>query len=199
MRKQTIVIDREYGSGGREVARILSEKLGIRFYDGELLSLASEKYGIDLGAMKDFDEKRVGSLLYSLAMAANCTNNYEKLEMPYKIYNAQAKLMRHLVAEGPCIFLGRCAGEILKDETPLLQVFIYADDIKQKIRRIVELDGVPERDAQSSLHRKDAERKNYYHYFTKKEWGSRQNYDLCLNTSALGYERAANAIIAAMK
>lgn len=68
--------------------------------------------------------------------------------------------------EAFCIFLGRCAGEILKDETPLLQVFIYADDIKQKIRRIVELDGVPERDAQSSLHRKDAERKNYYHYFT---------------------------------
>lgn len=101
--------------------------------------------------------------------------------------------------EAFCIFLGRCAGEILKDETPLLQVFIYADDIKQKIRRIVELDGVPERDAQSSLHRKDAERKNYYPYFTKKEWGSRQNYDLCLNTSALGYERAANAIIAAMK
>lgn len=64
MRKQTVVIDREYGSGGREVAWILSEKLGIRFYDGELLSLASEKYGIDLGAMKDFDEKRVGSLLY---------------------------------------------------------------------------------------------------------------------------------------
>ena len=64
--------------------------------------------------------------------------------------------------EAFCIFLGRCAGEILKDETPLLQVFIYADDIKQKIRRIVELDGVPERDAQSSLHRKDAERKNYY-------------------------------------
>ena len=101
--------------------------------------------------------------------------------------------------EAFCILVGRCAGEILKDETPLLQVFIYADDIKQKIRRIVELDGVPERDAQSSLHRKDAERKNYYHYFTKKEWGSRQNYDLCLNTSSLGYERAANAIIAAMK
>ena len=199
MKKQTIVIDREYGSGGREVARILSRKLGVRFYDGELLALASEKYGIDLGTMKDYDEKRFGSLLYSLAMAANCTNDYEKLEMPYKIYSAQAKLMRQLVAEGPCIFLGRCAGEILKEETPILNVFVYSDDIKKKINRIARLDGVKERDAQSRIHKKDAERQNYYHYFTKKEWGNRQNYDLCLNTSTLGYERAADAVIAAMR
>lgn len=199
MKKQTIVIDREYGSGGREVARILSRKLGVRFYDGELLALASEKYGIDLGTMKDYDEKRFGSLLYSLAMAANCTNDYEKLEMPYKIYSAQAKLMRQLVAEGPCIFLGRCAGEILKEETPILNVFVYSDDMKKKIKRIARLDGVKERDAQSRIHKKDAERKNYYHYFTKKEWGNRQNYDLCLNTSTLGYERAADAVIAAMR
>ena len=65
MRGKTIVIDREYGSGGREVAKLLSEKLGIPFYDGELLVLASEKYNIDLGMMKDYDEKRMGSILYS--------------------------------------------------------------------------------------------------------------------------------------
>ena len=71
MRGKTIVIDREYGSGGREVAKLLSEKLGIPFYDGELLVLASEKYGIDLGMMKDYDEKRMGSILYSIAMATS--------------------------------------------------------------------------------------------------------------------------------
>ncbi len=82
MSRQSIVIEREYGSGGREVARIISEKLGIEFYDGNLLVMASEKYGINLGVMRDYDEKGVGSLLYNIAMAANYTNNmnYEKVE-----------------------------------------------------------------------------------------------------------------------
>lgn len=199
MRKQTIVIDREYGSGGREVAKILSRKLEMKFYDGELLALASERYGIDLGIMKDYDEKRMGSLLYSLAMAAHCMDDYEKLETPYKIYNAQEKLMKQLVRESPCIFLGRCAGEILKDETPVLNVFIYGDDMQKKIARVEAVDGISGREAESRIHKKDAERKNYYHYFTGKEWGNRKNYALCLNTSMLGYEKAADVIIAAME
>lgn len=117
MRGKTIVIDREYGSGGREVAKLLSEKLGIPFYDGELLVLASEKYGIDLGMMKDYDEKRMGSILYSIAMATSYASDFDKITKPYEIYEAQAKVMRQLVSEGPCIFLGRCAAEILKDKT----------------------------------------------------------------------------------
>ena len=79
MRGKTIVIDREYGSGGREVAKLLSEKLGIPFYDGELLVLASEKYGIDLGMMKDYDEKRMGSILYSIAMATSYASDFDKI------------------------------------------------------------------------------------------------------------------------
>ena len=128
MRGKTIVIDREYGSGGREVAKLLSEKLGIPFYDGELLVLASEKYGIDLGMMKDYDEKRMGSILYSIAMATSYASDFDKITKPYEIYEAQAKVMRQLVSEGPCIFLGRCAAEILKDKTELLNVFIYSSD-----------------------------------------------------------------------
>lgn len=201
MSRQSIVIDREYGSGGREVARIISEKLGIEFYDGNLLVMASEKYGIDLGVMKDYDEKGVGSLLYNIAMAANYTNsyNYEKMEAPYRIYTAQAQVMRRLVGEGPCIFLGRCADEILKGVTPLLNVFIFGTDMEKKKKRIANVDGIAGRGAENYIHKKDAQRKNYYHYYTKKEWGNMRNYDLCLNTALLDYEEAADAIIGALK
>ncbi len=201
MSRQSIVIDREYGSGGREVARIISEKLGIEFYDGNLLVMASEKYGINLGVMRDYDEKGVGSLLYNIAMAANYTNNmnYEKVEAPYRSFTAQAQLMKRLVAEHPCIFLGRCADEILKDVTPVLSVFIYGTDMEKKKKRIANVDGIMGRGADSYIHKKDAQRKSYYHYYTKKEWGNPKNYDLCLNTARLDYEQAADAIIGAMK
>ena len=174
MRGKTIVIDREYGSGGREVAKLLSEKLGIPFYDGELLVLASEKYGIDLGMMKDYDEKRMGSILYSIAMATSYASDFDKITKPYEIYEAQAKVMRQLVSEGPCIFLGRCAAEI-------------------------RVDGVAQSNAVTELHKRDVQRGNYYHYFSKKTWGDRNHYDLCLNTAELGYEKAAEILAAAAK
>ena len=160
MRGKTIVIDREYGSGGREVAKLLSEKLGIPFYDGELL---------------------------------------DKITKPYEIYEAQAKVMRQLVSEGPCIFLGRCAAEILKDKTELLNVFIYSSDQHAKTERIIRVDGVAQSNAVTELHKRDVQRGNYYHYFSKKTWGDRNHYDLCLNTAELGYEKAAEILAAAAK
>ena len=199
MRGKTIVIDREYGSGGREVAKLLSEKLGIPFYDGELLVLASEKYGIDLGMMKDYDEKRMGSILYSIAMATSYASDFDKITKPYEIYEAQAKVMRQLVSEGPCIFLGRCAAEILKDKTELLNVFIYSSDQHAKTERIIRVDGVAQSNTVTELHKRDVQRGNYYHYFSKKTWGDRNHYDLCLNTAELGYEKAAEILAAAAK
>lgn len=194
--KPTIVIDREYGSGGREVARILSENLGIRFFDGDLLVEASSRYGIDLGIMKDYDEKKTGSMLYNIVMIANSLNNPDEIDMPFKIYDAQARLMKQLVLESPCIFLGRCADEVLKDTVPLIRVFIYADSKEEKIKRISDIDGIEKRFAENALRKKDAQRKNYYHYFTGREWGEKKNYDLCINTSKIGYEGAARIITA---
>lgn len=192
--KPTIVIDREYGSGGREVAKILSENLGIRFFDGDLLVKASERYGIDLGIMKDYDEKKTGSMLYNIVMIANSLDNPGEIDMPFKIYDAQARLMRQLVLEEPCIFLGRCADEALKDAVPLIRIFIYADNNEEKVKRISETDGIEKAFAENALRKKDTQRKNYYHYFTGRKWGEKKNYDLCINTSRIGYEGAAQII-----
>ena len=205
MKKKSIVIDREYGSGGREVARILSEKLGMEFYDGNLLVLAGKEYGIDLGTLQTYDEKGVGSLLHDLSLVRNSglgSTVYGSTvnEAPFQVYSAQSRLVQQLVAKGPAIFLGRCTGQILKTEArvPFVHAFIYASNMQDRIDRARNVDGVEASRIEAYIKRRDNQRKNYNKFFTDKTWGDRENYDLMLNTSALGYEGAAAAIIAVM-
>ena len=205
MNKKSIVIDREYGSGGREVARILSEKLGMEFYDGNLLVLAGKEYGIDLGTLQTYDEKGVGSLLHDLSLVRTSAYGgtvYSSAvnEAPFQVYSAQSRLVQQLVAKGPAIFLGRCTGQILKTEArvPFVHAFVYASNMQDRIDRAREVDGVEASRIEAYIKRRDNQRKNYNKFFTDKVWGDRNNYDLMLNTSALGYEGAANAIIAVM-
>ena len=205
MNNKSIVIDREYGSGGREVARILSEKLGMEFYDGNLLVLAGKEYGIDLGTLQTYDEKGVGSLLHDLSLVrnsgfGNTVYGTTVNEAPFQVYSAQSRLVQQLVAKGPAIFLGRCTGQILKTEArvPFVHAFVYASNMQDRINRVRDVDGVEASRIEAYIKRRDNQRKNYNKFFTDKTWGDRNNYDLMLNTSALGYEGAAAAIIAAM-
>ena len=205
MNKKSIVIDREYGSGGREVARILSERLGMEFYDGNLLVLAGREYGIDLGTLQTYDEKGVGSLLHDLSLvrtSAYGSTVYSSAvnEAPFQVYSAQSRLVQQLVAKGPAIFLGRCTGQILKTEAhvPFIHAFVYASNMQDRVERVRKVDGIENSRIEAYIKRRDNQRKNYNKFFTDKTWGDRNNYDLMLNTSALGYEGAAAAIIAAM-
>ena len=205
MNNKSIVIDREYGSGGREVARILSEKLGMEFYDGNLLVLAGKEYGIDLGTLQTYDEKGVGSLLHDLSLvrtSAYGSTVYSSAvnEAPFQVYSAQSRLVQQLVAKGPAIFLGRCTGQILKTEArvPFVHAFIYASNMQDRIDRARNVDGVEASRIEAYIKRRDNQRKNYNKFFTDKVWGDPKNYHLMLNTSALGYEAAAEAIIGVM-
>ncbi|MDO5337129.1 MAG: cytidylate kinase-like family protein [Eubacteriales bacterium] len=189
-----ITISRQYGSGGREVADLLSKKMGIPFFDGNLLLIAGERYGINPGLFKEYDEKKNTSFLYNIAMIADGYTSEERVMMPYKLYQAQMDTMKKLVQDGPCIFVGRCADWILRDECELVRVFIYASSMEQRIQRIMEVDKVSRRDAPSRINRKDRDRKDYYYFHTGQEWGKLTNYDLCLNTTTLGYEGCAEII-----
>lgn len=148
--------------------------------------------------MKDYDEKRMGSILYSIAMATSYASDFDKITKPYEIYEAQAKVMRQLVSEGPCIFLGRCAAEILKDKTELLNVFIYSSDQHAKNERIIRV-VVLHRAMRSRNYIKEMFSGAIIIIFFKKNWGDRNHYDLCLNTAELGYEKAAEILAAAAK
>ena len=201
MKKQSIVIDREYGSGGREVARILSEKLGMEFYDGNLLILAGKEYGIELGVIQEYDEKGVGGILSDIAMISNATGGGYKMEEAYSVYSALSRLVQQLVARNPCIFLGRCTARILKSEAhvPFVNAFIYASNMEDRSERARRVDGVESSRIEAYIKRRDSQRRNYNKFFTDKVWGDPKNYDIMLNTSALGYEGAAEAIMGVLR
>lgn len=193
---KTITISRQYGSGGRQVAKLLSEKLGIPYYDSNLLLMAGEKYGINPDLLKEFDERKSSSFLFGIAMLAEGYTNEDRVMLPYRLYQAQMSTMKRLVQEGPCIIVGRCADRILKDQTDLLRVFIYASDMEQRINRIMAVDGVSQKEAPSRIAQKDKARRDYYYFHTGQEWGKKENYDICLNTSSFGYEGCADIIAA---
>ena len=198
---QSIVIDREYGSGGREVARILSERLGVEFYDGNLLVLAGKEYGIELGVLQEYDEKGVGGVLSDIAMMSASTTGGYKQEEAYSVYSAQSRLVQQLVAKGPRIFLGRCTAHILKTEAhvPFVHAFVYASRMEDRVERARTVDGVEAGRIEAYIKRRDTQRKNYNRFFTDKAWGDPRNYDLMLNTSQLGYEGAAEAILGVLR
>ena len=200
MKLQSIVIDREYGSGGREVARILSEKLDMEFYDGNLLVLAGEEYGINLSTLQEYDERGVGSLLSDLGLVKSSAYGNTVNEAPFQVYSAQSRLVQQLVAKKPCIFLGRCTAQILATEAhvPFVHAFIYASRMEDRVERARKVDGVEASRIEAYIRRKDAQRRNYNRFFTDKVWGEPKNYDLMLNTSTLGYAACAEAIIAVM-
>lgn len=197
-KKSCITIDRQYGSGGQEVGRILSAKLGIPFYDGELLRLAAERFGLNPGALMETDEKRSGSLLHDIAMFAGSLQDYGQIMEPFQMFEAVSETIHRLALEGPAIFIGRCADTVLLDVCPTLDVFIYASSMEDRMERIRKKEEVPVpvKNLEPYIKKKDHQRSEYYKLFAEKEWGKMENYDICLNTSTLGYEGCADFISA---
>lgn len=191
---KTITISRQYGSGGRHIAALLSEKLGITFYDSNLLLIAGERYGISPGLLNEFDEKKNSSFLYGLGMLADGYTNEDRVMLPYKLFQAQKDAILRLVKEGPCIFVGRCADQILRDDKNVLRVFIYASEMEDRVNRVKGLDNISQKQALDRIAAKDRQRKDYYYFHTGREWGKKENYDLCLNTSTMGYEACVNLL-----
>lgn len=199
----SVVIDREYGSGGREVARILSEKLNMEFYDGNLLVMAGMEYGLNIAVLQDYDDKGVGSLFKDMGILSRsiyADGGGATEDEPYQVYSAISRLVQQMVAVKPRIFLGRCTAHILATEAhvPFIHAFVYASDMADRIERAKTVDGVETDRIEAYIRKKDNQRKNFYRFFTDKAWDDPKNYDLMLNTSRLGYEGAANAIIGLM-
>lgn len=191
---RTITIERQYASGGREIGKKLSGKLGIPYYDGQLLLLAAEKFGLNPGVVKEHDEKVNRSLLYSVASAVENFRGTDRAMLPIKIYQAMAETMRRLALQQPCIFIGRCAADVLQNTCRHLDVFIYASSAAERRERANAVDNIPLSEADAYIKRKDRQRREYYKQFTGKDWGDFMNYDMCLDSSELGYEKCVELI-----
>ena len=197
-RNIVVTIGRHFGSGGKEIGRKVAEKLGVTFYDEELVTMAAEQSNISRGVLNNVDEKATGSLLYSLVMGGGLrgltTPIYYEMPINDKLFIAQSDVIKKLAAEGSCVIVGRCADYVLENsQYNTLNVFLYAD-MEYKIARIEKLYNLDRKAAADRINKTERQRKSYYNYYSNKDWGSMTGYDLCLNVSKIGIDRAVEII-----
>lgn len=191
---KVITISREFGSGGRELGMKLADKLGIPFYDKELISMAADDINIAEDAFQHYDEHIVVHDPLDRQFYHAFSEVYQ-IPMSDQIFVAQSNVIRRLASYGPCIIVGRCADMILTDS---LNLFIYAK-MKDRIRRMLELESEAESDGKEMERRireVDRKRKEYYQYYTGNTWGRAQNYHLCLDSGPVGVEGCLRAVLA---
>ena len=197
MEKYVITIARGYGSGGRTIGQMLSEKLGIPYYDRDLLRLASDDSGINQELFAKADEKIKKSLLYRIAK-----NVYKGELIPPdsddfvsndNLFNYQAKIIKELAETESCIIIGRCADFVLKDNPNVVRVFVHAPQ-EDCIATLKEMTAKPEKELEKQINSIDRHRAEYYKYYTGRNWEDAKNYDLCLNSSNLGFEKCVEIV-----
>lgn len=185
-----ITISRQFGSGGRTIGRMVSEKLGIPCYDQELLEQLAEKSGFAKEYIRERGEytERGGWLANALSgRIGGGMNNQDHL------WIAQRELILELAAQGPCVIVGRCADYILQGQADCLNVFVHAG-IAQRSERIVKMYGEREDAPEKRLRDKDRRRKAYYQFYTDMEWGKAENYHISLDSGVIGIEKCAQII-----
>ena len=191
-----ITVGRQYGSGGREVAKKLAEVMNFAFYDKELLAEASKESGICQEVMENYDEKQEKRSFFSMmGLQGRMDPAGMYLEMPlnHRIFLAQFDAIRKIADKGPCVIVGRCADYVLRDHEPVLNVFIKAS-MPERIKRITKLYGLDPMKAEEAIRKADKQRATYYNYYATGTWGDVANYHLCLDTGVLGIEGTVELI-----
>jgi cytidylate kinase len=194
--KYVITIGRQLGSGGREIGQKLAAQLAVSFYDKELIRIASQQSGVKEEFFERVDEKKHFSLfpgLFGIRTSVTddlFSNYYLSNETLFLI---QSDIMRKLAEEGSCIFVGRCADYVMKEQPSCLNIFISADT-SDRIKRISERHNMTDSKAREIIEKTDKSRAGYYNYFSGKVWGAASSYHLCVNSSLLGIEETVNFI-----
>lgn len=186
MSKKVITIAREYGSGGRLIAQKVAEKLGLVYYDNEIIDLAAKEMGFNVDVIRKVSEEKASGFMYSLSSSAFT------LPLNDQVFTMQSKIIRHLANYDTCIIVSGCADYILEDYDNVLRVFIHAP-LESRIRRVKENYHEKHDDYKKYVIKKDKTRSNYYNYYTTKKWGQLKNFDLTIN-SDLGIDKAVEII-----
>lgn len=202
MNNVVITIARQYGSGGRTVGQMLAKRLGIHYYDKELLRLASDDSGISEALFANADEKIKATSLFRIAKSAYngelIPPESEDFTSTDNLFNYQAKIIRRLAQEEACVIIGRCADYVLKDYDNVISVFVHAPH-DYCMKQAAQKHSMSERELEKIINKTDKHRADYYKYHTGREWTDARNYDLCLNSARLGYDRCVEEIIAYAK
>ena len=188
MENRIITISREYGSGGREIGRMVAEKLGIECYDSDLIQRIVEKSGLRADYVKEGGEDAAGGW-FSTFLADRTIGKTEQ----DKLWNYQSQVISELADKESCVIVGRCADYILRARADCLTVFIHADPEKRAARAVREY-GEREENVQKRMKDKDKRRAAYYQFYTDMKWGEARNYHVCLDSGELGLEKCAEII-----
>ena len=191
MAKRIITISRELGSGGRFIGEEVAKKLGITYYDKNIISEIAEKSGLSPEYIQESAELSPKKGLFAYALAGRDITGKSVEDM---VYEAQRKVILELAEKESCVIIGRNADFILKDRNDVLNVFIYGD-MPEKIQRICKLHNTSEADAVKMINDIDKRRMTNYNFYTDQKWGKAANYTLCLNSSQLGYDKCESVII----
>ena len=186
-----ITIGREFGSGGRTIAKMVGEKLGIKVYDNELLTKIAKESGLAQSYVAERSENLTLSDLIGRSLSGFGT--YNQVLVEDNLWKMQSEVILDLAKKETCIIVARCADYILKDKENCLKIFIYAS-LEERINRIVSVYGESNVAPEKRLKDKDKRRSLFYNYFTDMKWGNPHNYDICLNSGILGFEKCVDII-----
>lgn len=202
MEQFAVTISRGYGSGGREIGKRLSEKLGVDFYDRQLLRLASDESGINEALFGQADETLKNTSLFKIASRLYngevIPPDREDFVSNENLFNYQAKVMLELARREPCVIIGRCANFVLRDMPYVLRVYVHAP-IEYCMERLRPDFSISDSELRRKIRDTDKRRAAYYRYFTGSDWNNAADYDLCLNSADLGMEKCVELIVAYLK
>ena len=194
--KYVICINREYGSGGRSIGKMLAEELGVHFYDEQILRITAETSAVGEQYFRLADEKAGNNLLYkifnSLKPSLEEPEVGSKITNPDNLFRFQAKIIRELAARETCIIAGRAADYVLKEagQEDVVSFFLHCG-MQKKIERIMEMESMTAEAAEHKIRTKDKNRSEYYQYYTGQDWYDCTHYDMCINSTNLTFDQAA--------
>jgi cytidylate kinase len=176
MKKITVTIAREYGSGGRLIGRRLAYELGFAFYDKELITLSAKECGLHEGFVEMIENRKMSGFLYNVYMT------YHELPIPEQVFIAQSNVIKDISERESCVIIGRCADYVLAEEKRCVRIFVHAPmEWRIKLVRDEYHEGTGE--LSGYIRKQDKDRASYYNFFTQQKWGRAQNYNLCLDSS----------------
>ena len=195
MAKRIITISIEFGSGGRFIGEEVAKKLGIAYYDKNIINQIAEESGLSPDYIQESAELSPKKGIFAYALAGRDITGKSVEDM---VYEAQRKVILELAEKEPCVIIGRNADFILKDRDDVLNVFIHGN-MPEKTERICRLYNVSEKEAVKMMTDTDKRRMTNYNFYTDQKWGKASNYTLSLNSSQLGYDKCEEIIIKCVK
>lgn len=196
MTAKLVTISREYGSGGRLIGRIVAERLGVPFYDYEIINMAAKQSGLSKELIESAELRAKSSFSYTLSSAMNFGEGFggDSMSVNEKLFLTQFDVITEIGMQGEGVIVGRCADYVLREITDVTNVFIFSE-MEDRIRRCVDVYGEDEDAVISKIKMYDKARRNYYNYHTSQKWGDYTNYNLMINSSRLSIDACAEMII----